>query len=110
MCLHCLPCLQVVDKGRYCGLVLVSDNTILYLCIYKLKHFVNIDESYFWTVWIFAILSPADRLNCSLRKLSYASSAPVFKCLHVNIAESKHILFFHLYLRLNTEAFICNVI
>ncbi len=108
MCLHNLPCLQVVDKGRYRGLVLVSDNTILYLCFYKVKHFVNIDESYFWTVWIF--LSPADCLNRSLRKWSYASSAHVFKCLHVSIAENKHILLFHLYLKLNTEAFVCNVL
>lgn len=25
-------------------------------------------------------------------------------------AENKHILFFHFYLKLNTEAFICNVL
>lgn len=53
-------------KGRYHRLVFVSDNTILYLCFYKVKHFVNIDESYFWTVWIFANLSPADCLNLIL--------------------------------------------
>lgn len=97
-------------KGRYCGLVLVSDNTILYLCFYKVKHFVNIDESYFWAAWIFANLSPADSLNRSLTTWSYASSAHVFKCLHVNVAENKHILFFHLYLKWNTKAFICNVL
>lgn len=35
---------------------LISDDTILYLSFYKVKHFVNLDESYFWT---FANLSPA---------------------------------------------------
>lgn len=34
----------------------------------------------------------------------------VFKCLHVNFAENEHILFFLLYLKLNTEAFICNIL
>lgn len=67
-------------KGRYCGLVLVSDNTILYLCFYKVKHFVNIDESYFWAAWIFANLSPADSLNHSLTTWSMLQ---VHMCLNV---------------------------